>query len=101
MRGHNHSSRASCPFTVGPTICAGMVSIGEEVAQLEQMSARLPAVDFEDVNYALNILTTTLELLLIGGISFMLGFTVLAVFLPLNGFIAMLGNLHWSGLCRV
>ena len=78
-----------------------MVSIGEEVAQLEQMSARLPAVDFEDVNYALNILTTTLELLLIGGISFMLGFAVLAVFLPLNGFIAMLGNLHWSGLCRV
>ncbi|MEW6279502.1 MAG: type II secretion system F family protein [Candidatus Eremiobacterota bacterium] len=75
-----------------PPTFAHMIRAGEEASALEPMFARLSAYYDQEVNYQIESVTAALEPLLMGLVSLIVGFVVIALFLPMYGYLGRLGS---------
>jgi len=76
---------------VFPPLVTRMVALGEETGQLDEMLVQLAASYEEEVEVQLNGLTQLLEPMLIVGVGVVVGFIVIAMFLPLLSLTKLLG----------
>ena len=76
---------------VFPPLVTRMVALGEETGQLDRMLAQVADSYEEEVEVALNGLTQLLEPLLIVFVGGIVGFIVIAMFLPLLSLTKLLG----------
>lgn len=68
---------------VFPALVVSMVDVGEETGQLPDMLTKIADIYEDEVENAVNALTSILEPLLIVGLAVLVGCIVLAIFLPL------------------
>jgi len=76
---------------VFPPLVTRMVALGEETGQLDEMLVQLAASYEEEVEVQLTGLTQLLEPMLIVGVGAIVGFIVIAMFLPLLSLTKLLG----------
>ena len=74
-----------------PPMVTQMVAVGEETGNLDAMLAKISDFYDTEVEYMLASLTSMLEPIMIVGMGAVVGFIVIAVFLPLY---QLIGNLH-------
>ncbi len=77
-----------------PPMVVQMISIGEESGALDPMLSKIADFYEDEVEAALDSLTSAIEPVLIIGLGFMVGFIVISLFLPL---IAVIQNLSGGG----
>ena len=77
-----------------PPMVVQMISIGEESGSLDPMLSKVADFYEDEVEAALESLTSAIEPVLIIGLGFMVGFIVISLFLPL---IAVIQNLSGGG----
>ncbi len=77
-----------------PPMVVQMVAIGQESGALDPMLGKVADFYEDEVDAALESLTSALEPVLIVGLGSVVGFIVIAMFMPL---IAIIGNLSGSG----
>lgn len=74
-----------------PVTLKNMIASGEEVSQLPEMFARTAAFYEVEMNYRVDALGATLEPVLLGLVSIIIGSIVMSIFLPLYSYIGQLG----------
>jgi len=87
MNGKVLSATFATEDDLFPRIVAQMVAAGEESGRLDWMLDRLANYYEVEVNHTLASLASILEPILILGTGLVVGFIVLAIFLPLYGFL--------------
>lgn len=71
-----------------PRIAVQLAGVGEESARMPEMF-QVMAKHFEElIEHQIHLVTTLLEPALMSVVSFVVGFVVVAVFLPMYGFIS-------------
>jgi type IV pilus assembly protein PilC len=77
---------------VFPTMVTSMVEIGEETGELPDMLTRIADNYDEDVDNAVSGLTSLIEPIMIVFLALVVGFIVIALFLPIVGIIESIGQ---------
>ena len=75
-----------------PAMAVNMISVGEETGALDQMLLKIADVYDEEVDVTVTGLMSLLEPFLIIGMGFVVGFIVIAMFLPLFSLVTALGG---------
>lgn len=75
-----------------PTMLVGMVEVGEETGALPEMLCRVAESYEEEVDNAVDSLTSMIEPLMIVGLAGVIGTIVAALFMPLIVMISVIGN---------
>jgi len=75
-----------------PRSLADMIAIGEQTGDLQMLLDKLASMYEMEARFATNAAVTLIEPLIIVFLAFMVGFIMLAIFLPLYGLIMNLGN---------
>lgn len=73
-----------------PSTLIGMLTVGEETSQLDEIADRCASLFSEEFDWRLASLSAALEPLLIGLVSLAVGTVVLAIFLPLYSYLGTL-----------
>ncbi len=77
---------------VFPLFVVNMIDVGEETGSLDNMLAKVADAYDDDIDTTVNTLTSLLEPLLIVGMGLIVGFIVIAMFMPLIGLMSALGG---------
>ena len=77
---------------VFPPMVAQMVKIGEETGELEKMLSKIADFYEDEVDAAIQSLTSIIEPLLMIGVGFMVGIIVIAMYLPMFRMMQLIGN---------
>lgn len=75
-----------------PRCLIGLVAVGEETGQISEMFQRTAALLADELEWRTDALSAALEPILIGSVSMVVGGVVMAIFLPLYGFIGNIGT---------
>jgi type IV pilus assembly protein PilC len=69
-----------------------MVRIGEETGELEQMLSKIADFYEDEVDSAIQSLTSIIEPLLMIGVGFMVGIIIISMYLPMFKLMQLIGN---------
>ena len=75
-----------------PPMVSQMVKIGEETGELEKMLGKVADFYEDEVDAAIQSLTSIIEPLLMIGVGFMVGIIVIAMYLPMFKMMQLIGN---------
>jgi len=75
-----------------PPMVSQMVKIGEETGELENMLSKIADFYEDEVDAAIQSLTSIIEPLLMIGVGFMVGIIVIAMYLPMFKMMQLIGN---------
>jgi type IV pilus assembly protein PilC len=75
-----------------PPMVSQMVKIGEETGELEKMLSKIADFYEDEVDAAIQSLTSIIEPLLMIGVGFMVGIIVIAMYLPMFKMMQLIGN---------
>lgn len=75
-----------------PKIMSDMVLIGEQTGELSRLLNKVAAMFDNDVMYALDTVLAIIEPVMIASLSLVVGFVMIAIFLPLYGIIQNMGT---------
>jgi type IV pilus assembly protein PilC len=75
-----------------PPMVSQMVKIGEETGELEKMLGKIADFYEDEVDAAIQSLTSIIEPLLMIGVGFMVGIIVIAMYLPMFRMMQLIGN---------
>ncbi len=73
-----------------PKLCAQLTAVGEEAAKLPEMFTCMAEHYESELEYQIRLATALLEPILMGSVAFVVGSVVMAVFLPMYGFISQI-----------
>ena len=68
---------------VFPPLLIEFLNVGEETGQISDLLDKLAGIYEEDIDNAINSYTALLEPLMLGAMGLLVGYVVIAVFLPL------------------
>jgi type IV pilus assembly protein PilC len=83
------------PLTADPTfppMVSQMVRIGEETGELEQMLSKIADFYEDEVDSAIQSLTSIIEPLMMIGVGFMVGIIIISMYLPMFKLMQLIGN---------
>jgi len=83
------------PLTADPTfppMVSQMVRIGEETGELEQMLSKIADFYEDEVDAAIQSLTSIIEPLMMIGVGFMVGIIIISMYLPMFKLMQLIGN---------
>jgi type IV pilus assembly protein PilC len=83
------------PLTADPTfppMVSQMVRIGEETGELEQMLSKIADFYEDEVDSAIQSLTSIIEPLMMIGVGFMVGIIIISMYLPMFRLMQLIGN---------
>lgn len=89
--GETLSSHMASRPEIYPSIAIQLAAVGEESAQMPEMFTVISAHYEEQIEHQIHIISALLEPILMSIVAFVVGFVVIAVFLPMYGFIDKLG----------
>jgi type IV pilus assembly protein PilC len=75
-----------------PPMVSQMVRIGEETGELEQMLSKIADFYEDEVDAAIQSLTSIIEPLMMIGVGFMVGIIIIAMYLPMFKLMQLIGN---------
>jgi type IV pilus assembly protein PilC len=75
-----------------PPMVSQMVKIGEETGELEKMLSKIADFYEDEVDAAIQSLTSIIEPLMMIGVGFMVGIIVIAMYLPMFRMMQLIGN---------
>jgi type IV pilus assembly protein PilC len=75
-----------------PPMVSQMVKIGEETGELEKMLSKIADFYEDEVDAAIQSLTSIIEPLMMIGVGFMVGIIVIAMYLPMFKMMQLIGN---------
>jgi type IV pilus assembly protein PilC len=75
-----------------PPMVSQMVKIGEETGELEKMLSKIADFYEDEVDAAIQSLTSIIEPLLMIAVGFMVGIIVIAMYLPMFKMMQLIGN---------
>jgi type IV pilus assembly protein PilC len=75
-----------------PPMVSQMVKIGEETGELEKMLSKIADFYEDEVDTAIQSLTSIIEPILMIGVGFMVGIIVIAMYLPMFKMMQLIGN---------
>jgi type IV pilus assembly protein PilC len=75
-----------------PPMVSQMVKIGEETGELEKMLGKIADFYEDEVDAAIQSLTSIIEPILMIGVGFMVGIIVIAMYLPMFKMMQLIGN---------
>jgi type IV pilus assembly protein PilC len=78
--------------TIFPPMVSQMVRIGEETGELEQMLSKIADFYEDEVDSAIQSLTSIIEPLMMIGVGFMVGIIIIAMYLPMFKLMQLIGN---------
>jgi type IV pilus assembly protein PilC len=78
--------------TIFPVMLASMVEVGEETGQLPEMLNQIADNYDEDIDNAVSAITSIIEPVLIVFLAVVVGFIVIALFLPIIGIMQNMGG---------
>jgi type IV pilus assembly protein PilC len=77
---------------VFPPMVSQMVRIGEETGELEQMLSKIADFYEDEVDSAIQSLTSIIEPLMMIGVGFMVGIIIISMYLPMFKLMQLIGN---------
>jgi type IV pilus assembly protein PilC len=77
---------------VFPPMVSQMVKIGEETGELEQMLSKIADFYEDEVDSAIQSLTSIIEPLMMIGVGFMVGIIIISMYLPMFRLMQLIGN---------
>jgi type IV pilus assembly protein PilC len=83
------------PLTADPTfppMVSQMIRIGEETGELEQMLSKIADFYEDEVDAAVQSLTSIIEPLMMIGVGFMVGIIIISMYLPMFKLMQLIGN---------
>jgi type IV pilus assembly protein PilC len=75
-----------------PPMVSQMVKIGEETGELEKMLGKIADFYEDEVDAAIQSLTSIIEPLMMIGVGFMVGIIIIAMYLPMFKMMQLIGN---------
>jgi type IV pilus assembly protein PilC len=75
-----------------PPMVSQMVKIGEETGELEQMLSKIADFYEDEVDSAIQSLTSIIEPLMMIGVGFMVGIIIISMYLPMFRLMQLIGN---------
>ena len=75
-----------------PPMVSSMVKIGEETGELDKMLSKIADFYEDEVDAAIQSLTSIIEPLLMIAVGFMVGIIVIAMYLPMFKMMQLIGN---------
>ena len=75
-----------------PPMVSQMVKIGEETGELEQMLSKIADFYEDEVDAAIQSLTSIIEPIMMIGVGFMVGIIIIAMYLPMFKMMQLIGN---------
>ncbi|ODT69129.1 hypothetical protein ABS71_09235 [bacterium SCN 62-11] len=90
-QGNPLSEHFSLRDDIYPTALTQMILAGEESAQLAELTTRAGAYYEVELSFHIDTLSSLMEPVLMAGVSLVVGSIVIALFLPLYGFLSNLG----------
>jgi type IV pilus assembly protein PilC len=75
-----------------PPMVSQMVRIGEETGELEQMLSKIADFYEDEVDAAIQSLTSIIEPIMMIGVGFMVGIIIIAMYLPMFKMMQLIGN---------
>jgi type IV pilus assembly protein PilC len=75
-----------------PPMVSQMVKIGEETGELEQMLSKIADFYEDEVDSAIQSLTSIIEPIMMIGVGFMVGIIIIAMYLPMFRMMQLIGN---------
>lgn len=90
-QGNPLSQHLSLRNDIYPTALTQMILAGEESAQLAELTGRAGAYYEVELGFHIDTLSAVMEPVLMAGVSLVVGGIVIALFLPLYGFLSNLG----------
>jgi type IV pilus assembly protein PilC len=75
-----------------PPMVSQMVRIGEETGELEQMLSKIADFYEDEVDSAIQSLTSIIEPLMMIGVGFMVGIIIISMYLPMFKLMQLIGN---------
>ena len=75
-----------------PPMVSQMVKIGEETGELEQMLSKIADFYEDEVDSAIQYLTSIIEPIMMIGVGFMVGIIIIAMYLPMFKMMQLIGN---------
>lgn len=89
--GETLSNHMATRPEIYPSIAVQLAAVGEESAQMPKMFSVISGHYEEQIEHQIHIVSALLEPVLMSIVAFVVGFVVIAVFLPMYGFIDNLG----------
>jgi type IV pilus assembly protein PilC len=77
---------------VFPPMVSQMVKIGEETGELEKMLSKIADFYEDEVDSAIQSLTSIIEPLMMIGVGFMVGIIIISMYLPMFKLMQLIGN---------
>jgi type IV pilus assembly protein PilC len=77
---------------VFPPMVSQMVKVGEETGELEKMLGKIADFYEDEVDSSIQSLTSIIEPLMMIGVGFMVGFIIVAMYLPMFKMLTLIGN---------
>ena len=75
-----------------PPMVSQMVKIGEETGELEKMLGKIADFYEDEVDSAIQSLTSIIEPIMMIGVGFMVGIIIIAMYLPMFKMMQLIGN---------
>ena len=75
-----------------PPMVSQMIRIGEETGELEQMLCKIADFYEDEVDAAIQSLTSIIEPLMMIGVGFMVGIIIISMYLPMFKLMQLIGN---------